>query len=63
MHFPAQGAPPNTLHQTDRVWCRALREARLAAIHNLLTVEILELRYSDLDCAVKELEKLVVKDI
>jgi hypothetical protein len=40
-----------------------LREARLAAIHNLLTVEILELRYSDLDCAVEDLEKLVVKDI
>jgi hypothetical protein len=40
-----------------------LREARLAAIHNLLTVEILELRYGDLDCAVRELEKLVTKDI
>jgi hypothetical protein len=38
------------------------REARLAAIHNLLTVEILELRYSDLDFAVEELEKLVLKD-
>jgi hypothetical protein len=40
-----------------------LREARVAAIHNLLTVEILELRYSDLDCAVEELERLVLKDI
>jgi hypothetical protein len=40
-----------------------LREARLAAIHSLLNVEILELRYSNLDCAVRELEKLVVKDI
>jgi hypothetical protein len=39
-----------------------LREARLAAIHNLLTVEILELRYSDLDYAVEALEKLVLKD-
>jgi hypothetical protein len=40
-----------------------LQEARLAAIHNLLTVEILELRYRDLDCAVEELEKLVSEDI
>ena len=40
-----------------------LRETRLAAIRNLLTAEILELRYSDLNCAVKELEQLVVKDI
>jgi hypothetical protein len=40
-----------------------LREARLAAIRNLLSVEILELRYSDLDCAVEALERLVVKDI
>ena len=40
-----------------------LREARLAAIHNLLNVEILELRYSDLNCAVEELERLVLKDI
>jgi hypothetical protein len=40
-----------------------LREARLDAIRSLLTVEILELRYSDLDCAVGELEQLVVKGI
>jgi HPr Serine kinase C-terminal domain len=40
-----------------------LRGARLAAIHNLLNVEILELRYSGLECAVNELQKLVVKDI
>jgi hypothetical protein len=40
-----------------------LREARLAAIRNLLTVEILELHYRDLDFAVGELEKLIEKDI
>jgi hypothetical protein len=40
-----------------------LRERRLAAIRNLLTVEILELRYRDLDFAVGELENLVEKDI
>jgi hypothetical protein len=40
-----------------------LREPRLAAIRNLLTVEILELRYRDLEFAVGELEKLVEKDI
>jgi hypothetical protein len=40
-----------------------LLDQRLAAIRNLLTVEVLELRYRDLDCAVKELENLVEKDI
>jgi hypothetical protein len=40
-----------------------LREARLAAIRNLLAAEILELRYSDLDRAVRDLEELVVKEI
>jgi hypothetical protein len=39
------------------------REARRAAIHTLLTAELLELRYNDLDCAISELEKQVVKDI
>jgi len=40
-----------------------LREARLAAIRSLLAAEILELRYSDLDRAVRDLEELVVKEI
>lgn len=40
-----------------------LRETRVAAIRNLLAVEILELRYSDLHCAVEELARLVSKDI
>jgi HPr Serine kinase C-terminal domain len=39
-----------------------LRESRFAAIQKLLTVGILELRYSDLDCAVEELEELVLKE-
>jgi hypothetical protein len=38
------------------------REAQLAAIHKLLSVDILELRYRDLDSAVDSLEKLVMRN-
>jgi hypothetical protein len=38
---------------------KAIRDAQKASLHNLLTAEILELRYSNLDFAVNQLKTLV----
>ena len=62
LHFP-RTSPPNTRYWMDRVLAKNHREALRAAIHTLLTAELLELRYNDLDCAISELKKQVVRDI
>ncbi len=38
---------------------QTVQDAQIASLHNLLTAEVLELRYSDLDSAVIELETMI----